>query len=260
MQKFNKNYLFVIFYNLFKFNFKTDDRLIQDKPNFDILFKLKLINLEKNKKFYKNFNLINDDEHFSYFYKSIITFCSLIKLITFNKHHFNSSNFYYNGIYYNFFFYYFILEKTYFNTMGGFSLTNFFFLKKKKMQLYLYFKHFLKPLVFSTNGIVNKKIENKKKCMKKLDKVSIINLKMFLKQISNVKNTTNISNNLFVVFFYLRKLYSKLLKILNKEKFHEEFNLNFFFDFKKSYSLNKVKKKRFIKRKLKKKITKIDSI
>ena len=257
IKKYKKNYLFLIFFDLFNFNLTHTDTLLQDKPNYSVLYKLKKLSFYKNDEFYKNYNIINENIFFS-FYKSLTLFISIIKYIYFSSYVQNKSNNYYSKYFFKNFLYFIISENTFIKMLNEYSFKNFFFLKKKNTQLYLYFKKFFKTLIFSTNGIINKQIENKKKCMKKLDKVSIINLKIFLKKIIDKKNTIN--NNIFIVFFYLRKLYNKLLKILDKEKFDKMFNLSFFFDLKKSYSLNKVKKKRFIKKKLKKRIIKIDNI
>lgn len=253
MKFFNKNYLFLIFFNLFNFNLLSNDKLLQDKPVYAVFFKLKIINKRKKLSIIDKKNT----DFFYIFYKSLLLFRNLTKFIFFNSHYNNN---YYKNFFYRNFLLFNVLENLYCNSVDNFMLKNFFFLRKKKMQLYLYFKRLNKTLIFYTNGIINKKIENKKKCMKKLDKVSIINLKMFLSEILKKKKELKPNTDLFIIFFYLRKLYSKLLKILNKEKFHKHFNLTFFFDLKKSYSLNKVKKKRFIKKKLKKRIAKIDNI
>ena len=253
MKVFNKNYLFLVFFNLFNFNLLNDDKLLQDKPAYSVFFKVREIKLKKKISIINKKNI----EFFYIFYKSLLVFRLLIKLVFFN---FYKNNNYYNNYYFKNFFLFMVLENLYTNTIDNFILKNFFFFKKKKMQLYLYFKCFYKTLIFSTNGVINNKIENKKKSMKKLDKVSIINLKMFLNEIINKKKILYSGTDIFIIFFYLRKLYTKLLKILEKEKFNKSFDLSFFFDLKKSYSLNKLKKKRFIKKKLKKRISKIDNI
>lgn len=127
----------------------------------------------------------------------------------------------------------------------------FIFVDRRSKQLYLNVWYKFEPIYYKTNGMVMKKINITKKSLKKTEKLSLFNVKVLIQKIN-----TGFTKyyDLLIIFLKLKKLYSKVLKVLNKDLKQKDFDLSFFFFIKKSYSIIRLKKKRSIKKRLTKRL------
>ena len=150
--------------------------------------------------------------------------------------------------------FFFFLSKLWFRLVGSntimfrtFFLQNdreleqyFFFLRKPKTQIYATLCFNFIPKIFLTNGIINSLLKSKKKSVKKSDRVSSILVKNFsLKLKDYLEKGTRLS----IFFMFIKKVFHKTMKVLNKEKLEKFFKISYFFFLKNLIQITKQKKK-----------------